>query len=267
MKKNISLENSDAVLACEKFLVSEKEYNISHTTLKSETVIIERMLNRRLELFEFYKEIYTGLEPKSWQRVLSITLFTAAFWSPEDAESTRNSRDRLKELNGKIRKQANSLSLLLNEREEISEKSELHSHDKYHVVDIIESASISNGLFGSYLKKPLKQLSRQFDSKYWPSISKFLEVLALDAENSSIQAIDSITEASISSSRGSLTDYFKALFQAINESKSLHNLIPDKFNLSNDSLATIANCSLDLKDDEIKDAQYVKRLKQRINNQ
>ena len=266
MKRVNAWQNTDAILACESYLQDEKAYNISHNILNSEIKVIDRLLSRRLELFQFYEEIFFKLDAQAWKRILSIVLYTAAFWNPEAAEHTRESIKKLKLLNLKISKYAQSLSELLNERYEISEMNGLHSYDKFHVVDIIETASISNGLYRAYLKKPLKQLSGQFDLRYWPSVSEFLNVIATDAQDTDIQAIDNITEANINSVRTSLTDYFNALFEAINgERKSENQFIPNDFDLTNESLAAIANCALDLPEDIIKDAQYVKRLKQRIN--
>jgi hypothetical protein len=266
MKRNNSKQHTDAILACESYLTEQKEYNISHKILNSEIEVINRLFNRRLELFQFYEEIFSKLDTQAWKRILSIVLYTAAFWNPEAAEHTRESIKKLNLLNLKISKCAESLSELLNERYEISEMNGLHSYDKFHVVDIIETASISNGLYGAYLKTPLKQLSGQFDLRYWPSVSEFLNVIAIDAQDAEVQAINNITEANINSVRNSLTDYFNALFEAINgERKSVNQFIPNDFHLSNESLASLANCALDLPEDKIKDAQYVKRLKQRIN--
>lgn len=259
---------NEAILACESYLHQQKQYNTSREILSSEVKIIDRFLARRLELFEFYSEIYDNLEPNQWKRVISVVLYTAAFWNPEAAERTRGARNKLIDLNEQIEKHARILGELLQARYELSERYGLDAYEKYHIADLIDDASQNNGHYWCCLQEPLQRLSGQYDLKYWPSISSVVVSIANDAASSEVAAIDSVTHANISSPRSSLTDYFKAYFKAIDEERVGNSqFIPSNYELSDESLASVANCALDLSDDKAKDGQYIKRLRQRIREQ
>ena len=77
-------------------------------------------------------------------------------------------------------------------------------------------------------------------------------------------ATDPLTRAAASGSRGSRADFFKALFASIEEnSVRNHGYLPHDFKLSDNALASLANCALDLGPDDLVDSAYVKRLRQR----
>ena len=260
--------NTNAVSACEEYLRKQQVYNIKHEILTSENRIIERLFARRLELKAFYKEIYSSLEPMQWERVLSVVLYTAAFWNPEAAERAREAKSKLIDLNRHIEKRAQELFKLLQARSVLSEEHGFHSYDGYHIADLIDEAAKSNGNYQLHLKEPLQNLASQFDFKYWPSVERVVDAIANDAQSAKVYAYDSVTRANISSSRISLTDYYKAFFQALDdERESVSQFIPDKFEISDESLASVVNCALGLIDDNAKDGQYVKRLRQRIRDQ
>lgn len=134
----------------------------------------------------------------------------------------------------------------------------------YHVCGVIEAASRTNHLFRSYVQKRLAALRSQFDLKYWPSLTDFLEVIATDAGSAVMEATDPLTAASTSAVRPSKADFFKALFAAI-EAHSMKNYgqLPAGFRLTDRSLASLANCALNLDPDDLIDDAYVKRLRQR----
>ncbi len=104
----------------------------------------------------------------------------------------------------------------------------------------------------------------RYDLKYWPQLSEIVEEMAIDASNANIVASDPLTDAATESQRNSLSDFFKALFAHIEESIELNDILSTDFKLTDESLATIANCSLNLDIEKIVDAPYVKRLRQRI---
>ncbi len=101
----------------------------------------------------------------------------------------------------------------------------MNSYEKYHIADLIHEASTGNGHYGLYLREPLTSLKGRFDLKYWPQISAVVDEIANDACSSEIYATDSVSQANISSARNSLTDYFKAFFQAVKEEKRHNSLI------------------------------------------
>ena len=266
--KSQSISPIKASAACEAYLNRQKEHNLSYGIQSSENIIINRLLSRSVELSGFYEEIFEKLVIDQWQRVISVVLYTAAFWNPEVAQETRNAKHELESLNNDIAKCALQLEKLLNNRTELSEKYGLHSYDKYHVIDLIDDAARGNGHYQSYLKSQLQNLAGEYDLKYWPSVAEFIEAIGSDAESSEVYATDSVTQELIQSDRNSLTDYFRALFQALDEERqSVHQFIPDDFKLSDESLASMANCALNLTPDNMIDAQYVKRCRQRLREQ
>jgi len=61
-----------------------------------------------------------------------------------------------------------------------------------------------------------------------------------------------------------LSDYVKAVLVRIEENTvSSHGLLPDNFALSDGALASLVSCALDLDADEIVDASFIKRFRQR----
>jgi len=152
-------------------------------------------------------------------------------------------------------------------RSELQEASGFTGDTYYHVCDMIEAASSDNPLFEWYLKKPLTGLHYQYDLKYWPSLSKLAREIALDARAAVPTATDPLTAAATSAARPSLADFFKALFAHIEENGAEnYGQLPRGFKVSDSTLASLANCALDLGPDELVDSAYVKRLRQRERN-
>lgn len=109
--------------------------------------------------------------------------------------------------------------------------------------------------------------NRQFDLKYWPSLDEFLQELAYDSEKAVLEATDPLTAAARSATRSSKADFFKALFAAIEENTvENHGLLPRGFKLTDRTVASLANCALDLGPDELIDDAYIKRFRQRERN-
>lgn len=71
----------------------------------------------------------------------------------------------------------------------------------------------------SYVQERLDALHCQFDLKYWPSPSDFLQELAPNAEDAVTEATDPLTVATTVASRPSRADFIKALLAAINENR------------------------------------------------
>jgi hypothetical protein len=132
---------------------------------------------------------------------------------------------------------------------------------------VIDAASGENGFYRFHLKDELKPLSSRYDLKYWPSLSEVVRVIGQDADNAGTRATDPLTRAATTGSRGSRADFFKALFALIKENgDGSHARIPRNFKLSDSTLASLANCALDLGPDDLVDSAYVKRLRQRQRN-
>ena len=79
-----------------------------------------------------------------------------------------------------------------------------------------------------------------------------------------MEATDPLTAAATAASRPSRADFFKALFASIEENSARnYGLLPTGFKLTDGTLASLANCTLDLGPYELTDSTYVKRLRQR----
>ncbi|SDG81870.1 MULTISPECIES: hypothetical protein [unclassified Duganella] len=251
---------------CEQILLDEKRYNISKHILPSETVIVDRLLGRGLELKNAYQELHGKLahRPGALQTFLGQVLTTAAFWNPEKIREARTARNDLEETNRKIATKAAELANLLQRRENLHNTSGFTSDTHYHVCDVLKAAGRDNHLFTSRVQKRFEELHNQFDLKYWPTLSDFLHELGSDADEAAPQASDPLTEVATSALRSSLADFFKALFVAITENSARnYGQLPNDLRLTDATLATIVNCALDLGPDELVDSIYVKGLRQR----
>ncbi len=247
---------SDVVIT---WLIEQKEDREQKNYLPSECVIIDRWLNRRLELKSTFEELFNKLAPLQWQTYLGVVFNTSAFWNPGEALKMREASKRLIEINERICKISKDLSNLMDERTKISNFYAFDSDDTYHIVDLIQRASDRNYLYESHLDPKLSQLRGQYDLKYWPSVSKIIAEIGYDAENSEVVPIQEITREAISSRKSSTRDYVRALFVAIDEiSGDTFRDIPREFCLRDESIASLINCSLDLVDDELVDGAYVK---------
>lgn len=261
-----TLVMTDPTQLCEEALRADKAYNIEHEILPSENRIIDRLLARRLELVEAYAEIHEKLHARPYgiKTMLGIVTNVAAFWNPQKVADARDARNRLDQVNREIAELAMDLAGLLEERSEVGNTSGFASDTHYHIVDVIDAASSENGFYRLHLKDELKPLSSRYDLKYWPSLAEVVRVIGQDADDAGTRATNSLTRAATTGSRGSRADFFKALFQLIKENgEGSHTHIPRNFKLSDNTLASLANCALDLGPDDLVDGAYVKRLRQR----
>lgn len=261
---------TDPTQICEDILRADKASNIEKAILPSENRIIDRLLDRRLELVEAYAEIHEKLHARPYgiQTMLGIVTNVAAFWNPERVADARDARNRLEEVNREIAELAMDLAGLLEERSEIGNTSGFASETHYHIVDVIDAASSENYHYRWHLKEELKPLSSRYDLKYWPSLAEIVRVIGQDADFAGTAATDPLTKAATTGSRGSRADFFKALFELIKENDTAsHRHIPRGFKLSDSTLASLANCALDLGPNDVVDAAYVKRLRQRLRDE
>lgn len=257
---------NDATEICEDILRQEQRYNLENEILPTENAIIDRLLKRGPELIDAYLELHRKLSdrPNALKVMLGVVVTTAAFWSPADIDQARAGRERLRRVNYLIASQAAELATLFQERSHLHDHSGFAGDTHYHVCQVIEDAAATNHLFGFWVKKELGALRSQFGLKYWPSLSDFMSALARDAENTELEATDPITAAATDGSRRSKADFFKALFEAMEENSTGGSAaLPVGLKLTDNAIASLANCALDLGPDEIVDGAYVKRLRQR----
>lgn len=251
---------------CESLLIEEKRYNAEHHILPSESAVADRLLGRGLEMTSVYEELHSKLHqhPQALSTFLGLVLTAAAFWNPEEIAEARNARSELVKVNQKIAKQAAELAELLQQRSDLGNTSSFRTDTHYHVCDVIEAASSQNYSFTHYVREGLRGLRREFDLKYWPTLNDFMREMAHDAEAAVAQASDPVTAAATAASKASLADFVKALFASIEEnSAGNYGHLPNGLQISDNTFATLVNCSLDLGPDSMVDGPYVKRLRQR----
>lgn len=257
---------TDPIQACEDVLREEWQYNDDRKIWPSQNRIIERLLDRRVELVDAYAEIHEKLHghPHALKEFFRAVTYTGVSWNPAKNVKARAARDRLWEINQGIAEAAGALAALLGERSELENSSSFHAHGLYHIGEVIEAASAGNYEFEWYLREPLQALRSQFDFKYWPSMSACAAALAQDALASAIETTNIVTEAATRASRASKADFFKALYANIDEYGAAgRGFIPFGFRPTDETMASLANCVLDLSADKVVDGAYVKRLRQR----
>ena len=260
-------QSPSATELCEELLRNRRASNIEHKVWPSVNRLIDRMLERGAELNAVYEELASRLDPEGVEWFLFIILDVGAVWHPGYLSAARDAHRRQDDLRSEISELANKLAACLRERTVLSESSGFHTNGLYHIVDVIERASQSNGHFRLYLEEPLSALRHQFDLKYWPSVAEVVDAIAADARDVDIYPSNAITEAGTRSPRESKADSFRALQGALEEYRlSNHCLIGEDFRLSDESWATILNVMLDLDPDEQVDGPYIKRLRQRDRN-
>lgn len=255
----------DSRTACENALREHKERNIELGVLSAHNIIIDRMLERHLELAEAYDEIYTELRGNS----TSLFMFFDALlcitdqWSPEKVAESRAGRNDLKRVNSKIAKVAEELATLLDERESLNNHSGFYSDTHYDICQVIEDASAGNGFFNSQLKKPLSALKYQFDMKYWPNLAQCIRIISRDAEKPEIRPSNSTTAAAATGSRAGAADFFKAFVCRLKEEGHSNGTpFPRHLILTDATLASLANIALDRDADALFTSEYVKRWRQ-----
>jgi hypothetical protein len=262
------MSNRESRATCETVLARHRQNNIDANILSSHNRIIDRMLNRGLELKDAYDEIYVQLDGVDVDRDLYVffdgLLCVAATWNPAQVAKSREGRRQLEQVNRQIAKVAQQLAGLLEERDTLNNQSGFASDTHYDICQVIEDASADNSRFSGWVKQPLALLNSQFDLKYWPTLSECIRVIGTDAEGPRIAATNSTTEAATSSARGGDSDFFRAFDRRLSEEgRMFPKLHPSRFKLSNSALATLMSCALGRTDDDMFDADYVKRLRQR----
>lgn len=255
---------------CEHIIREGRLQNIENSIWPSEVAIADRLLARGPEMAAVYEELHGKLcaDPIALQVFLELVLNVAAFWNPERNAKARAERDELGQVNRQIAMQARELTALFRRRSELHNTTGFTSDTHYDICGVIDAAAKSKGLFKAYVQGPLNALRVRFDMKYWPSLGDVMHELAVDAEASSPEATDSLTEAATASMRSSMADFYKALFVAIDEnSVRKFGHLPRGLRVSDETIATLANCALNLEPAAMMDGPYVKRLRQRIRDE
>ncbi len=178
----------------------------------------------------------------------------------------RADHQELAALNDNISTMSMQLAEMLERRSAlIDESGHFHCERMHKLTEFIDDAGEGNGYYQFHLKSELQRLL-SFDLKYWPDITGIIRSLGM--EEVEITFADEATEAIINALRPSMTDFFRKLFDNINEQKTDYSYsLPRTFKLSDAALATICNITRDLPPDELIDAAYVKRTRHRLKEQ
>jgi len=255
-------EQKIAVAECTAVLQRMRAYNVDHRIAPSEVRIIDKLLHRGLEMSDVYADVHRRLRGRSQalQLFFQAALDAGTVWNPKALQKAIEERKQLLELNEQVAVAARTLGDLLAERTRLQNSSSYGSDTHHHVGEVIEAAAVHNHLFNSYVKEGLNSLYR-YDSKYWPSLSDFMEALAHDADEAEVQAYDEATEVGTSGQRGgSLTHFIHSMFQIFRQftGERSDHLLPDGFDLRNESWAALVNCLLDLGPDDVVTAESIK---------
>ncbi len=260
------LESINVTQFCEDILREDRRYNAEHGIWPSVNIVIDRLLDRELELRNVYDELHRKLGgiPHGVWTFLDSVLGVAALWKPEAISEQRTSRKRLIELNDLIGQRSDELANFIQEREDISNESGFSSNSHYDIFEVIEEAAEPAHSFNFWLKKPLRNARHGFDLRYWPSLSEIVRVLGADARRALVEPTDTITEAATNAIRPSKSDFVRALGAALMERAERENdRLPNQFRLSDESMASLVNCLLNLQPDEGVDGAYIKNFRQR----
>ncbi|KNZ33001.1 MAG: hypothetical protein AD742_08505 [Methylibium sp. NZG] len=251
---------------CEKLLKAERANKIEKSILPSEVSVIDRLLERGLEVEDAYDELYSKLsdDPRALHSFFDLLQSVGAFWNAESNQEARTDKARLVAVNKKIERVASSLAKLLNERAELKNHSGFSCNTLYHPVDAIHAGADGNYGYEQYVKEKLEEMTGQFDLKYWPSLGAVIQAIADDAARAAPSPHDALTEAATEGPRAGLADTFRAFFVAIEEGTGRgFGYLPRSFDLTDRSVASLLSCALGLAAEQAVDAPYVKRLRQR----
>lgn len=262
----INSNESTSIRACDALLRRERQARVEQNILGSEVRVIDRLLSRQLELKDAYEEL--SLKLSGHHQALKVffdqLLCVAAFWNPAAHVQARRHRATLVSLNRAISEAATSLAGLLEQHSHVMNHSGFSCNTHYHPLNVLHSAAAGNYLYEHWVKDDLRCLQGRFDLKYWPTLEEFVRELANDAASATPEPSDPLTAAGTESSRASLADTFKSFFTALDDvTVTNHGFIPDDFQLADRSAAALLSCALDLGPDEVVDAAFVKRLRQR----
>ncbi|WP_027951280.1 hypothetical protein [Haliea salexigens] len=251
---------------CRSFLEEEIRYNQAKGILPSENAVSRNLLAREQEMNELYDEFSSrGWSRQTFEQCLRIVLSIMAHWSPDHLAQAREEKRQLDGTNARIAKVSEELATLLLQREELHNSSGFGSDTHYSIMDLIMDAGREVPSFEGWVKDLLVPIQGQFDLKYWPSIDQVVSALGRNAETAQSYPHDSLTEAGTESARSSISDTVRALIRAIEEQRDLAgSRIPSDFSISDKGFSTLLNCALNLDTDQLKDAGYIKGIRQRL---
>ncbi|NBA82293.1 hypothetical protein GVN15_16750 [Pseudomonas putida] len=262
----MSYTSTEAVEHCETLLRGMMEDLQAKSIWPNVQTIIHSMLKRRIELVEVYEEVFTSLatKPRALYVFWDAIVHAADGWNSAKNRAARQAREELIGVNARISELADQLATLLERRDELHNYSGFGSNTHHHILDIVHEASAHNYLYESYVKEDLERIQYQYDFKYWPPLCDVISAIGSDADVAEVTANDPATEAATASRKSGRSDFVRAFLARIDDNRVREcGFIPNSFALSDSSLASLVNCGLDLAVDELVDADFIKRFRQR----
>ncbi|MGG6462612.1 hypothetical protein [Solilutibacter silvestris] len=260
-------KSTPARLACETHLREEIQRNTEAQIAFSETAVAQRLLAASAAMGPVYDEIYPPLskDGMAFKIFLNCLTWMGAYMTPEQIAQERADRAELIAVNRDIEEAAETLASLLEQRQELHERSGFGSETLYDIAGVIDQAGDQSGRYGMLLKPELDKLNVRYDLKYWPSLAECIRAISDDARRAEVTPNDSVTAVATESQRPSKSDFIRGLLAQIDRNKGDYlGGIPTDFTMSNDDLATIVNVILDLPVTELADANSVKVLRHRM---
>lgn len=258
--------STEAVNQCEALLRNIMEDLESRRIWPNVCSIIAGMLKRRIELADVYDEVHAALAstPRALYVFWDAFVHAADGWNPEKNRAARQAREELVAINNRISELADQMAGLLDRRDHLHNYSGFSSSTHYHILDVVHEASEHNYQYESYVKDDLERLQYQFDLKYWPALSEVVQAIGTDAGRAEISADNPATAAATESRKSGRSDFVKAFGARVEDNKVReYGVIPNNFALSDSALASLVNCGLTLEVDELVDADFIKRFRQR----
>ncbi|QTL41596.1 hypothetical protein HGO23_02690 [Xenorhabdus budapestensis] len=235
--------------------------------LHSTWPIFEHLIERHDEMIPVYEELSLNhVTGKRLWTFMEQCIFAGAYATKENHATVRNDFKRLQTLNKEISETSTKLAQLIEKRDNLLNFSgHFYVNRMIRLTEFIEAAGRKNSLYRSNISPKLRELN-EYELKYWPDVPGLLRVLS--EESVEIEFADDATAAIVGSIRGSLTDFFRDLFDRIKDISdgSAHCLRPN-FRISDMSLATITNVICNVNPENIIDDSYVKRTRQRLKGQ
>ena len=268
MKTN---SKSEAIILCEKALENIFAENTEKNMLGKSNEIITRMLKHQLSLEEVYEEISEKLGESlgTIQAFFEICLRTARLYNQSEVSNSKAEHKSLQTINSEIAKEADKLKALLAEREQLENSSGHSCGAHYHIADLVCAAAKTNGK-DHFLNKAeivLEDLADVCEFKYWPTLEEIIGEIGKNAAAVKTYTRDKNLRAETVGQRYSKTLFWKALHNEIDAGKKAYiNRIPPSFNMTNQALATLTNCLLDLREDDWATAATVNSFKGNLRN-
>lgn len=237
------MDFNDAIATCLTLIEERELQNESTGRPHSENVIARRLLASRDQLADAFSEVYFELRSEAHLRTFfGLVMSAAAPWGQGLKASFVAERAELIEINLRIAEAADALAQLLDRREEFRGKPGGFSDNTVSTVpDLVCDAAHEPNLFRLHLDESLDALRSR-----WPTLGDLMRSLATDAEAAQGPKETGLAEPVALGMSGTVARFFEILFRSLDLAMGNPATMPDDFNLSDATLAALANSALDL---------------------